>query len=237
MTTEERDYQDGKHGGHVFTCDDCGEAKKVVMIMNDVPNKVIKQKIFQPSLDGLISTVDPFSEPNISHPTTAKDLCLVVISCDTSMSLVRLWHSRLPNTEKGNLLRNTHSIFFGFACGNNYYATAMWTTPVAANRLKNGFQALELRRLAICSNAPKFTASRMLSLMVKHIRTVLPEILYLISYQDTEVHTGTIYKASNWILDNVQNEGQSWTTERRKRGLEQSKAPKNRWLYVLRPVG
>ena len=49
---------------------------------------------------------------------------------------------------------------------------------------------------AIASDAPKYTATRMLSIMVKRIKKEFPDIVRLISYQDTEVHKGTIYKAA-----------------------------------------
>ena len=59
-----------------------------------------------------------------------------------------------------------------------------------------------------------------------------PEITMLVSYQDTEVHNGTIYKASNWILDS-KSKFQEWTNETRKRNTLQTKADKIRWIYPL----
>jgi len=91
---------------------------------------------------------------------------------------------------------------------------------------------LELRRLAISPEAPRNTATRMLSFMRKHIVAMFPDIALLISYQDTEVHLGTIYKADNW--DRVhESPGVAWNTEKRERNVEQSLAPKIRWEYRL----
>ena len=103
---------------------------------------------------------------------------------------------------------------------------------MANNRMAKDQVWLELRRLAIAPDAPKFTATWMLSKMVKAIKKRHPEITKLVSYQDTEVHTGTIYAAANWKKD-VVSKFQEWTTESRKRNNLQSKADKIRWVYDL----
>jgi hypothetical protein len=74
------------------------------------------------------------------------------------------------------------------------YGVALWHNPSARGLPQDW---LELRRLAIAPDAPKFTATRMLGQMARWIRanTDCPR---LISYQDTAVHRGTIYKAANW---------------------------------------
>ena len=59
---------------------------------------------------------------------------------------------------------------------------------------------VELRRLAISSDAPKNTASRFLTFMTNYIKQYHPEKERAISYQDTAVHKGTIYKASGWEI-------------------------------------
>jgi hypothetical protein len=103
---------------------------------------------------------------------------------------------------------------------------------VAQNRFKDGKHILELRRLAISKEAPKNTASRMIKVMISIIRQKFPDIKKLISYQDTEVHRGTIYKASNWKIG-AKVRGLSWTTKNRKRNPEQTLAKKIRWEYQL----
>jgi hypothetical protein len=57
--------------------------------------------------------------------------------------------------------------------------------------------------MACAPDAPKNTASRFLGWMVKHMKAQHPQHSRAISYQDTEVHAGTIYKASGWTLDHV----------------------------------
>ena len=66
-------------------------------------------------------------------------------------------------------------------------------------------------------------------LIHKHIKGVS----LLISYQDTEVHNGTIYKAAGWELVSV-SKGTSWTNSSRKRNLEQSLSDKARWQLRIR---
>jgi hypothetical protein len=98
--------------------------------------------------------------------------------------------------------------------------------------MTNGERILELRRLAISEPCPKNTATWMIAKMVKVIAKDLTEIDRLISYQDTEVHLGTIYKAANWIPV-VTSKGTSWTNDTRKRNVEQSIADKVRWEYYI----
>jgi hypothetical protein len=144
-----------------------------------------------------------------------------------------LWHSRLPIIEWSNVVRNKHSICFGARYNGELFAVAIWSSPVAANRMKNSDQILELRRFAISQNCPKNTGSRMLSIMKQMIFKHLKDISMLISYQDTQVHHGTIYKSSGWELVNV-SKGTSWTNNSRKRNIEQSLASKARWQIRIR---
>ena len=98
----------------------------------------------------------------------------------------------------------------------------------------NGRGWLELRRMAIADDAPKYTASRMISIMVRDIRRNRPDICRVISYQDTAVHAGTIYAASGWrktIIGGVISTG--WNS--RIRNQMQTAAPKIRWDKKIRP--
>ena len=132
------------------------------------------------------------AEEGGSTPTSALQLFFSTTNRNTFRELNKAWHSRLPE--------------IGASQGRAYYvaehagvahAVAMWSNPVA--RLLPQQTWLELRRLAICSDAPKNTASRFISWMVRDIRRSFPDVEKLISYQDCEVHVGTIYKASWWI--------------------------------------
>jgi len=118
---------------------------------------------------------------------------------------------------------------YGAEYKNTFYAIAMWSLPIAANRIVDGNKLLELRRMAISDDAPRNTASKMLSWMRKDIKKIRPDIIRLISYQDTGAHHGTIYKASNWVIER-ESEYISWDKHRTRPGqLEQSTANKIRW--------
>jgi len=71
----------------------------------------------------------------------------------------------------------------------------------------------------------------MISIMVKLIHKKFPDINRLISYQDTEVHKGTIYKASGWI---AAKETDFITWNNRPRNPDQSKAKKIRWELLFK---
>lgn len=86
--------------------------------------------------------------------------------------------------------------------------------------------------MAISEKCPKNTATVMLAHNRKWIKNNFKDIALLVSYQDVEVHLGTIYKADNWVNSN-RTKGISWTNETRNRNIEQSLADKVRWEYKL----
>lgn len=113
------------------------------------------------------------------------------------------------------------------------FAASLWNNP-SARTLPNSW--LELRRMAVAPNAPHCTASAFLMAMVRQLRH--DGYRHFISYQDTQVHTGTIYKAAGWRVE--------YTSKPRKRergfsaargrdyrksinGEEPDVAGKNRW--------
>jgi hypothetical protein len=166
-------------------------------------------------------------------PTSA--LHLRVSRCDVhrACSLNKLWHSRFPQIDWSNVVRNRDYACYVAEFDDIAYATAIWSSPIAANRLTEGVTALELRRMAVCDDAPANTASRMLGVMRRLIAKDFSHITILVSYQDTEVHAGTIYKASGWTAA-AQNKAASWTNKSRTRNKEQSLADKVRWELRLR---
>ena len=165
-------------------------------------------------------------------PLSPKSLEVEECHVDLAILLNDLWHSRLPKIKKGNILRNRRQACFAIEFDGLFYATAIWTDPVAANWLKGGDKMLELRRLAIAPDAPRNTASRILKLMIRAIKQKYPELKKLLSYQDTAVHLGTIYKASGWTAA-TETSCIEWTTKHRKRNTLQSTATKIRWERAL----
>ena len=144
-------------------------------------------------------------------------------------------HSVLPSIPVFHI-----QIAFGAFFNGRCYAVAMFGRPVA--RTICGLGWLELRRMAITDDAPKNTASRMLSWMVREVTKMRPDVVKLISYQDTEHHTGTIYKAQGWHPVDMKHSPVNWggaaqtkTAPSRKRETKILKAPKIRWERDLKP--
>ena len=164
-----------------------------------------------------------------SNPTSTLQLLVRPCSVHRAVELNRAMHSSLPNIHWSNIVRAPPSICFVGEYDDIVYASAIWSAPVA--RLLNGRGMIELRRFAIANDAPKNTGSRMLSVMRKIIKKEFPGISRLISYQDTEVHKGTIYKAAGWTVASLSHPGSGsalgWSS--RPRRASQSGSPKIRW--------
>lgn len=116
----------------------------------------------------------------------------MVDRCDVRHArvLIARWHSRLPETQAGPWMAAYRLAFDGVT-----YAVALWNSPSA--RTLAG-ECIELRRMAVASDAPHCAASRFLSEMCKRVRVEFPDRERAISYQDTAAHTGTIYRAAGW---------------------------------------
>ena len=84
---------------------------------------------------------------------------------------------------------------FAARSGDEIVAVALWNNPSARNLPRDW---LELRRMAVSGSAPHCTASWFLGAMSRWIRRYMAGVARLISYQDTSVHKGTIYKAAGW---------------------------------------
>lgn len=169
-----------------------------------------------------------------SIPTSPLQLSFVTCSVHAACAMNARWHSRFPIIDWSNVVRCRDYVCFAAKFDGNYFATAIWSSPIAANRLKYGDQMLELRRMALCENCPPNTASRMLGYMRRWIMREMPHIATLISYQDTEAHAGTIYKASGWSVGRIGESGKQWSDTGRVRSAPQSTAAKVRWECTLR---
>lgn len=165
-----------------------------------------------------------FNDFHEHKPQSPRDFEIVKCHRDTFMPLNELWHSRLPECKNA-----FEGFFYGAKYMEKFYAVAWWSKPVA--RMLNGKGLLELRRLAICDDAPKNTATYMLKKMRKDINSVHPDIVCLISYQDTDVHHGTIYKADNWVMANRSSVSATGWKTRGSNRQNQSSSDKIRWEY------
>lgn len=169
------------------------------------------------------------TEGDGSIPVSPLQLSYHTIDVPTAIQLNALWHSRLPKVIRGNIDRNRRKVCYVAEFGNRYYACAIWSDPVAANRMTDGHLILELRRMAISEHCPKNTASNMLAWMKKDIKKRFPDLVKLVSYQDTEVHQGTIYRASGWTRCESLSTIVDWNVNGRERATTQANAPKVRW--------
>ena len=134
-----------------------------------------------------------FAGPPLALPTgglRARHLDISRCSKEHAVDLTSRWHSRLPNTQAA-----PWQFAFKASFGDYTYAVALWNNPCTRSLPHHW---LELRRMACAPDAPMYTASRFLAWMVRYFRRECPERERCISYQDTAVHKGTIYKAAGW---------------------------------------
>ncbi len=180
----------------------------------------------------IIAPLQPLFQIPIEVATSAKQLELEVIPMKWAKQFNFDWHSQLPDiggTQFGDV-QIAHALTFD----GGVYGVAIWTRPIAGNRMSHPSDHLvELRRLAIPEYAPRFAASRMLGRMERWFRVERSDICRLLSYQMTDVHSGTIYKAANWSKSRQQISMQSWLTHSRRPAADIATAPKIRWERQL----
>jgi hypothetical protein len=157
-----------------------------------------------------------------STPTSPLQLSIGRITMDKAKELNRLWHSRVPDFTSPP----ERCLAFGAEYAGTFFAAAIWSPPLA--RMLNHTGRYELRRLAIAPDAPPNSASRMLRVMRLLLRRLVPGLKTLISYQDTAVHAGTIYKAAGWSAV-ARSEGGEWSRPSRTQRPVQAASPKVRW--------
>jgi hypothetical protein len=158
--------------------------------------------------------------------TSALSLRFETIDLHTALQLNGLWHSRLPQLDR----RVASWLCYGARCEDRYIAAAVWSLPVARLLPQDG-SCLELRRFALAPTTPRNSASRMLGWMVHDIARRRPQVQRLVSYQDREVHKGTIYKASGWTPTPAPKGGE-WNNTSRRRTANRIKT-KVRWERIL----
>jgi len=131
-----------------------------------------------------------YPSPSVPNNVRARHLRIEPCGIPHAVDMVRAWHSRLPKVQDG-----PWQFAFKAELDGVTYAAALWNNP-SARTLPSEW--LELRRMACAPYAPRFTASKMLGWMVRWFRKNEPQRGKCISYQDTSVHLGTIYRAAGW---------------------------------------
>ena len=172
------------------------------------------------------------TEGDGSIPISPLQLVISHVDMPLAQALNEHWHSVLPRTERFTLTCMPTWNAYAATYANRFYAVAIWTSPVAANRINNGWNYLELRRFAIAPQSPRNTASRMLRIMKRLIRQEHPHIVRLISYQATEHHSGAIYKAAGWVQGTTAQRSAAWHTGAQ-RDLRQTTSPVIRWESAI----
>jgi len=156
-----------------------------------------------------------------ANPTSPLQLHFGEITLRQAKLLNDTWHSRLPCYTQTQAI-----ICYGAEFAGRFFAVAIWSNPSSASLPSDW---LELKRMAISGDSPRNTATRMIGWMIRDIKKKYPNCPKLISYQDTEVHKGTIYKASGWTLAHT-SRGDTWQGRKnRPRTKEQTTSPKIRW--------
>lgn len=131
-----------------------------------------------------------------SRPVSAMDLVIVEIGMRRAQELNMKWHSLLKHTDLGNLLCGNTSVAYAAEFDGCYYGVAIYSQPIIRSLCDD--KTIELRRLAISGDAPRFAATRMIGITRKLVKKRWPFLEKAISYQAVDVHIGTIYKASGW---------------------------------------
>lgn len=165
-----------------------------------------------------------------SNPTPSLQVLFKLIPNKLGAELNAKWHSVLPSIPVFHI-----QIAFGvFLPNGECCGVSLWGRPVARTICGKGW--LELRRMALSPEAPKNTASKMLGWMGREIPKLRPDINRFISYQDTEHHKGTIYRAAGWTPVDMKSSPVNWggnaqtkTKPSRERSTKILKAPKIRW--------
>lgn len=167
----------------------------------------------------------------------ARDLVFEPCEKREAVELCRQWHSRLPNTQMG-----PWQFAFRARYGDQVVAVALWNNP-SARTLPGHW--LELRRMACSPDAPRNTASMFLGWMARYFSVHHPSREKMISYQDTAVHQGTMYKAAGWDAAYVskprvrdRSKPRAGTTRMYRssiNGIEPDASAKVRWEKMIEP--
>lgn len=155
------------------------------------------------------------------------DLLFEPCSRPYAIRLNELWHSRMPLIDRVGIQFAFHAVH-----GDISYAVAIWSPPIA-RMLPSHW--LELRRMACSPEMPRNGASSFLGWMARYFKKEFPAREKLISYQDTSVHSGTIYRAAGWVPARTSRDGDSWDKPARQRENINGPvfAPKIRWEKPL----
>jgi hypothetical protein len=142
-----------------------------------------------------------------------------------AVELNRAWHSILPRFGTG-FIEDQNFPCFAAEFEGRIYAVAIWSNPAARKLPQDTW--LELRRMAVASDAPDCTASRMLRIMRLLLHRKYQRVVRVCSYQSKSVHAGTIYRADGWRAVS-ECKGDTWNRPSRARLESQQIDDRIRW--------
>jgi hypothetical protein len=84
----------------------------------------------------------------------------------------------------------------------------VYSMPPRETEKRYGKKTWELARLYLIDRMPQNAETWLISKSIKWIKTHYPEVCNLVSYADPSAgHSGTIYRASNWLFDGMTDAG------------------------------
>lgn len=132
-----------------------------------------------------------------SIPTSPLQLFIRLVNKRTACVAYRRWHYF---GSKGFLASYNYGVYFN----DSLVGAISFGIPNARN-VKELYTEdtqrywLELTRFALSDACPKNSESRVISITIKFLKKLLPDLLGIITYADTAYnHTGIIYRASNF---------------------------------------
>ncbi len=183
-----------------------------------------------------IAPVDPLFSSVGDLAVKASQLTIEPITLIRALELNAAWHSKLPRLP-ASVVRGMgpRHVCYAATHEDGIYGVGIWSDAIAANRMRLPSKCiLELRRLAIPEYSPKYTATRMLGRMARRIKIDFPEVHRLISYQMTDTHNGTIYKAANWSIGYEQKQHLTHCGHHGTSRPDQNTSPKIRWELIIK---
>lgn len=142
----------------------------------------------------------------------AKEIIVKVIPAKIANEFVKKHHY-------SGRVAMTSMLHFGCFLDNKLHGVLSWGNPLDKNKVINLVsgakwnEMLELNRMAFDDYLPKNSESRCISITIKLIKKNAPHIKWLLSYSDgTKCGDGTIYRASGFVLTQINTNSTIWQT-------------------------
>jgi len=142
----------------------------------------------------------------------AKEIIVKVIPAKIANEFVKKHHY-------SGRVAMTSMLHFGCFLDSKLHGVLSWGNPLDKGKVINLVsgakwnEMLELNRMAFDDYLPKNSESRCISITIKLIKKNAPHIKWLLSYSDgTKCGDGTIYRASGFVLTQINTNSTIWQT-------------------------